>query len=189
MGNGSTKLLGHKQGWIVLITRSQSVQLGLTLPELLIGIAILGILASVGLPSFQSWMVDTKIRTAAESIQNGLQRARAEAVSRNTGIEFILGADSSWVVRIANPVTIIESRSGSEGSKNVTGATEPAGATTISYNSFGQIAPNADASPTFTRVTLAASGSSKLLSVTVNAGGSVKMCNPALATGSHITAC
>ena len=76
MGNGSTKLLGHKQGWIVLITRSQSVQLGLTLPELLIGIAILGILASVGLPSFQSWMVDTKIRTAAESIQNGLQRAR-----------------------------------------------------------------------------------------------------------------
>lgn len=189
MGNGSTRMLGYKQGWIVLITRSQSVQLGLTLPELLIGIAILGILASVGLPGFQTWMVDTKIRTAAESIQSGLQRARAEAVSRNTGIEFILGTGSSWVVRVANPVTIIESRSSNEGSKNVTGTTEPAGATTITYNSFGQIAANADASPTFTRVTLAASGSSKLLSVTVNAGGSVKMCNPALATGSHITAC
>ncbi len=189
MGNGHHELLGYKQGRIVLTTRPQSVQLGLTLPELLIGIAILGILASVGLPSFQSWTVDTKIRTAAESILSGLQRARAEAVSRNTGIEFILEVDSSWVVRVANPATIIESRSASEGSKNVTGTTEPAGARTITYNSFGQIATNADASLTLTRVNLAASGGSKPLSVTVNAGGSVKMCNPALATGSHITAC
>lgn len=173
----------------MLIARLQSAQLGLTLPELLLGITILGILASVGLPSFQSWTVDTKIRTAAESVLNGLQRARAEAVSRNTGIEFILGAGSSWTVRVANPATIIESRSGSEGSKGVTGTTEPAGATTITYNSFGQIATNADASLTLTRVNLTASGSSKPLSVTVNAGGSVKMCNPALAAGSHITAC
>lgn len=165
------------------------MQLGLTLPELLIGIVILGLLASVGLPSFQSWMADLKIRTAAESILSGLQRARAEAVTRNTGIEFILEADSSWVLRVANPATIIESRSAGEGSRDVTSTTVPAGATTITYNSFGQIATNADASLPLTRVNLTASGSSRSLSVTINAGGSVKMCNPALASGSHITAC
>jgi type IV fimbrial biogenesis protein FimT len=186
-------MLDYKQGWIVLIICSKSVPLslqrGLTLPELLIGIAILGILASVGLPSFQTWMVDTKIRTATESIQNGLQRARAEAVARNTGIEFVLGAGSSWVVSVANPVTIIESRSSSEGSKNVTGTPLPALATTLTYNSFGQVTPNADATASLTQVTLAASGSNKRLSITINAGGSTKMCNPDLTAGSHITAC
>ena len=58
--------------------------------ELLIGIAIIGILLALAAPNFAVWIQNSKIRTAAESIQNGLQLARAEAVRRNAQVRFQL---------------------------------------------------------------------------------------------------
>lgn len=63
---------------------------GFSLIELLIGVTIAGILLVMGIPSFKSWLQNTEIRTAAESIQNGLELARAEAVRRNTQVRFQL---------------------------------------------------------------------------------------------------
>ncbi len=63
---------------------------GVTLVELIIAMAILGILLSLALPSFKEWVRNAKIRTTTESIQNGLQLARAEAVRRNTVVRFPL---------------------------------------------------------------------------------------------------
>jgi type IV fimbrial biogenesis protein FimT len=58
--------------------------------ELMVGIAIVAILFSLAAPSFSTWIQGTHIRTAAESIQNGLMLARAEAVRRNTMVSFNL---------------------------------------------------------------------------------------------------
>jgi len=55
-------------------------QQGVTLIELMVGIAILATLLAMGIPAFTGWIQDTQVRTAAESILNGLQTARAEAV-------------------------------------------------------------------------------------------------------------
>ena len=82
---------------------------GFTLVELLIGIAIIGILLALAAPNFAVWIQNSKIRTAAESIQNGLQLARAEAVRRNAQVRFQLTTtldndcvlsrvDTNWVV-------------------------------------------------------------------------------------------
>ena len=64
--------------------------------EMMIGVALLGILFGLAAPNFKAWLMNSRIRNAAESIQNGLQRARAEAVAQNTNVEFVLvGTNSS----------------------------------------------------------------------------------------------
>lgn len=82
---------------------------GFSLIELVVAIAIIGVLASVGAPAFSGWISNMKIRGTAESIQAGLNLARGEAVRRNTVIRFQLMnstaagcalslVDANWVV-------------------------------------------------------------------------------------------
>lgn len=154
---------------------------GFSLIELMISVLVIAILASVAVPSFQSWLRNTQVRNAAESIANGLQKARAEAVSRNTKTTLVLGADTGWSVNVVSPASVIEQRLAAEGSKNVTRTVLPATSSTVTFNSFGLIdAANADGSAPFTRVDLAATGSSQPLRVTIGTGGNAKMCDPAL---------
>lgn len=84
---------------------------GLTLLELVIGMAIAAILAMLAAPAFGEWVRGAQVRTAAESWQNTLRTAQAEAVARaravviyRTDAEPGLGATVSatgrnWVVR------------------------------------------------------------------------------------------
>jgi type IV fimbrial biogenesis protein FimT len=162
--------------------------LGFTLIELLIGVVVLGILASIAMPSFQTWITNSQIRNAAESITNGLQKARAEAVVRNANVAFTLGAgsDSSWSVYVVAG-SGIESRSASEGSKNVTRTVKPTSTlTTVTFNSFGSVLTTNPGggvpSAPFTEVDLAATGGSTLY-VKIAAGGNARMCDPSVTLG------
>jgi type IV fimbrial biogenesis protein FimT len=73
-------------------------QQGVSLIELMIGLVIAAILLAIGVPNFSLFMQNSRIRNAAEAIQNGLNLARAEAVRRNTNISFVLGSGSSWTI-------------------------------------------------------------------------------------------
>lgn len=65
-------------------------QRGVTLIELGIGLLIVAILLGIGAPAISSWVQNTRIRSATESILSGLQLARAEAVRLNTPVRFQL---------------------------------------------------------------------------------------------------
>jgi type IV fimbrial biogenesis protein FimT len=186
-------MLGHEERGSVLSAFHKAQPYGFTLVELMIGIAIFSITLTFGVSSYRTWVQNTQILNAAESIQNGIQRTRAEAVKRNGNVAFNLGANSSWEISVVNGGEVIESRSGSEGSKNVTVSVTPVGATTITLSNLGGVVTNADATVTLTQVDLDSSvlapADSRDLRVTIGLGGIVRMCDPNLATGSSPRAC
>jgi len=175
----------------VLSTFPKFKSLGFSLVELMVGITIMGILAVIAVPSFQTWTQNAQIRNAAESVTNGLQKARAEAVARNANVSFTLGAGTSWTVGVVAPASVIEQRFGNDGSKDVTRTVLPAGATTITFNTLGGVVlpTNADGSVPFSQVDLTAAGGSLNLRVTIGVNGNARMCDPNLAPGSSPRAC
>lgn len=160
-------------------------QRGVTLIEMMIGIAILGVLVSVALPEFSTWIQNTKIRTAAESVLSGLQLARNEAVRRNLNVQLAFGAGSSWTVSVPSTLEQVQTRSSAEGATDsVTVVRTPVAATTITFNSLGRTAANADASVAITQIVIdvpagvLAAAKSRELRITIGAGGNVRMCDP-----------
>jgi type IV fimbrial biogenesis protein FimT len=164
--------------------------------ELMVGIVVMAILVAMAMPSFQIMLRNSEVRAAAESITNGLLRARAEAVARNTNVQFVLGpypptcngAGSSWTVDyVVKPVAgapPIDARCSTEGSTHVAIAATPTAATTVTFNSLGVAAANQDGSAQLTQLDLSAVGASQNLRVEIGAGGNAKMCDPSLPAGS-----
>lgn len=93
-----SKLLGSPKGGAVL--NSVRRQWGFSLIELMIGVAIVAILLVLAAPSYRTGMQNAQIRTAADSILNGLQLAKVEAVRRNytVRLELATGAGWTWTV-------------------------------------------------------------------------------------------
>jgi type IV fimbrial biogenesis protein FimT len=71
---------------------------GFTLLEMLIAMAILAIIISVGVPSLSGFSANQRLIGAAEQVYSHLQQARSEAVSRNTlvYVNFAVDASASW---------------------------------------------------------------------------------------------
>jgi len=61
---------------------------GFTIVEVMISLLVLGILLSLGAPSFAEWLQNQQTRAATEATLNGLQLARATAVQRNSPVRF-----------------------------------------------------------------------------------------------------
>jgi len=105
--------------------KAAHIQQGVSMLELMMAVVIGSILLMLGVPSFQSWIHNTQIRTAAESVLNGLQLARTEAVRRNANVRFNLtdsGGMVAWTVDCENVTpgcpAGIQSRAGNEGGTN-----------------------------------------------------------------------
>ncbi|GAB6141384.1 hypothetical protein JCM14076_21130 [Methylosoma difficile] len=73
-------------------------QLGFSLTELLIVIGVIGILASIAIPSFDEMLERRKLIDAAEAILADLRWAKAEAIKRNIDVTvtFTDGNNGSW---------------------------------------------------------------------------------------------
>jgi type IV fimbrial biogenesis protein FimT len=172
----------------MLIPRFQ--QSGVTLIELIVALSILAILASLAVPSFQGMIMNRHISSTAESILNGLQIARAEAVRRNTQVQFVLGGGSDWTVGCVTvtascPATIQSGATGDGSDNIVTMTATPAGATTAAFNSFGATIPTLS-DLTQLDIDLPASvlpaSETHDLRIVVGSGGGVRLCDPNIAS-------
>jgi type IV fimbrial biogenesis protein FimT len=160
---------------------------GFTLVELMIGLAIVAVTLAIAIPSYSTWILNAKLRTAAESMQTGLQLARAEAVSRNAPVSLTMGTGSSWTVGCVTTTTAcpatIQSRATGDGSS--TAVTVSSTATTITFDNLGRMtAPVPATGVTFTQIsfgidpTKQAASKTRNLNVTVSISGSVRLCDP-----------
>jgi type IV fimbrial biogenesis protein FimT len=172
---------------------------GVTLLELMIGLTILGILLMMAMPSYSTWIQNTKIRAATESLQAGLQLARAEAVRRNAQVELVLTGSlptpaevgaivpattgPNWMVRvyqaggIYSAADFIEGKSATEGGG--AGAAIAADASRFRFNGVGRPTPTPAA--TLNIDITNPSGGDRPLKVTVSRGGVIRTCDPKLA--------
>lgn len=157
---------------------------GFSLIELMIAVAILGLVLAFALPSYRIWIQNTKVRTATESIQNGIQKARSEALMRNTPVHFSLGANSAWTVQCVNAATcpdlaggVVETRSSQEGdTSTVTITPTPGGATDIVFTNLG--IKSTTAANQLDQVDVSTTDADRNLRITIGAGGNVRVCDP-----------
>ncbi|MBX3662618.1 MAG: GspH/FimT family pseudopilin [Burkholderiales bacterium] len=109
---------------------------GFSLVELIVGLAVIALLISLGVPQYATFTANARIRATTEGVNAGLNLARAEAVKRNARVEMVLTDDlpvealvnavtpstsgTNWMVRewvpSTNSFNFIEGKAGAEGS-------------------------------------------------------------------------
>lgn len=121
---------------------------GFSLIELMVVVALLGILMSIAVPAFSEWIASQRVRDTAADIHTSLMRARAEATSRGlpTSITpvggnwangwYIANPDGTYNPDPANPTVFIEQHGPVQ---NLT----ISGAGTITFTTVGRLSGTA----------------------------------------------
>jgi len=186
-------------------------QRGVTLIELLVALAMLGMVVFAVLPEVSNWMRNLAVRNVGESLKGGLERARLEALRRNGSVSFWLITDdsktglsnncqissegSSWVVSGQDPsgkcaseasqddgAVVIEKWASSDGGRAV--AVEAVDVNGVGANrvTFTSLGQLSTANVSAARIVIKHSeGDARDLRIDINAGGSVRLCDPKVA--------
>jgi len=165
---------------------------GFTLIELLIGLAIFGFLLMLAGPMYADFMGNSQIRNAGDALLNGVQHAQSTAIRGNTLTRLVVdptAGTGGWQVLETieglepSPPNPIQVYAFTDGAPKVTVAPTPADATQITFDGFGRIVPNIDASPTLTclKVTNLNVSTPRNLNVAISSSGlsvGSKLCDP-----------
>ena len=176
-------------------------QSGFTLVEVLVAMAIMGILMAVAMPEVASFLQTNKMKAAASDVFSGVQLARAEAVRRNLPVQFGLTASpvalnavaapvysasgTNWVVGFQDPAInayrVITSRSAADGKSGIT-VTAPTAS--ITYTALGATTLGAtaviDVKNPAAGTCLADGGTVRCLRIAITAGGQSRICDPSI---------
>ncbi|MBY0579652.1 MAG: GspH/FimT family pseudopilin [Burkholderiales bacterium] len=192
-------------------------QTGVSLIELMIGLAVLGIVLAIAVPNLTAWMQNAQVRTAAESILSGIRVAREEAVRRNYQATFYLLSSSGigdWcvdttdVVNAANvdchgnaatAIKTVQSWKGAQ-TKNArvgasTAATQnyatalAAGAGLPAQVTFNSLGRVVGAGITRIDVTSAAGSGARTLVIVISPYGLARLCDPSLSLAANPQGC
>lgn len=184
---------------------------GFTLVELIVAVALFALLLTFAYPSYTSYIQNAQIRTAAESMINGLQLARAEAIRRNVNTQFQLLNTSSgaavtggtdWSVRAstaAAPTTfsqLVQTRQENSTTSNarvgVANATGSAAAApgaglpaTILFTGMGRL----NSATTVRQIDITGATGARRLAIVLAPGGDVRLCDPLLSLATNPQGC
>ncbi|AMP01404.1 type II transport GspH family protein [Collimonas arenae] len=132
-------------------------------------LTVMTILLLMVVPSFVGWMNNSKVRSVAEGLQNGLRAAQAEAIRRSHQTAFVLtgaapkvdtpasttGSGSNWYIEVLPVYTgetvdtpFVEGGSFSNLAPGVNITATPAAASLVCFNSMGRLVANNDATTT-----------------------------------------
>lgn len=174
---------------------------GFTLLELLVTITLLGILVTLSLPSFTTWIRNTQVRSVAEALQSGVRTAQAEAVRRNRQVIMSFTNDTNpalnptlaangknWSLQtVASPFVnnnAAEFITAGVLGDVASGVAISGAPTVICFNADGRLmgptgsAATASCVRTPATMQVSQSSSDRPLNVTLSVGGQVRMCDP-----------
>jgi type IV fimbrial biogenesis protein FimT len=161
---------------------------GFSIIEMLIVIGVMAMLLAIGVPSFQNWLQNLQIRTAAESIVSGLQIAKNEAIRRNVNVTYTMElttGSTNWKINTADNADLdppLQQRAAEEGSTNVTAALLPDGAFRVTFSGLGRVTSNLDRSDPLAQIDLdnlkiTNPSDRRLLRIVIPPGGAVRLCD------------
>lgn len=169
--------------------RARGAAPGFTLIELMIAIAVTGILLVLGVPALRGVVENTRIRANAESVKYGLDLARNDAIRLNTQIEFA-STPAGWVVRVPaadDSGQVMHRGTGREASHQVTLTMTPGDSDRVTFDAFGRmLAVNpSDGSAPLTQVDVESANPPSTsgyrpMRVQVLPGGATRLCDPAV---------
>lgn len=190
-------------------------QRGFSMIEMVVTIAIFGILMAAAMPGMGDWIRNSRVRNAAESIQSGLQQARNAAMTRNRPVSLYLVSDltnsctlsntsGSWVVSVASPAgqcgnsasltaapQIIAKGAALDGGSATILATQlgtSAAATTVTFNGLGMLAQSSATTAART-ITVSSADGSYVRRVEVSTAGGGRLCVPSVTTDGDARKC
>lgn len=188
-------------------------QRGFTLTETMIALAVLVLLVVAVAPSMHDWVTATRVRSLASAIQNGMQKARMEALRRNQVVTFWLVSPStaaslgntcslapdsgSWVISLDDPTSkcatapsavvnprIVEAYGAGLSAAGISvNGTADNGDAATSV-SFNQFGQTVRTGSQLARVDVSSAlAGSRRLRVSISGGGSVRMCDQDVPAG------
>ncbi len=160
---------------------------GFSLIELMVTVALMGVLMTMGVPAYQEYVANTRVRVTAGDIREGLQLARMEAIRRNDRVSFCLDG-AAWSVRSG-----ADCRGGSE----LRGQQETRPGIRVSPDTLAVIYDGRGRTRSATDAELSGAGAARIavtrsgacdaeclaMAVEYSPGGMVRACNPALPAG------
>ena len=169
-----------------------SLHRGLTLIELVVSVAIIGVLAALAAPEMSSFLDRQRLIGQAREIANLAQKARSEAIKRSASgpseaktVAMTIGAGSAWYVGLSNGTAAC---SGNACSINEGGNVSPQRITADVCSQCTLVAPTSDTVLVFDLRGLVTGGADRTitlqsprnrqLSVTVSRLGSISLCTP-----------
>lgn len=188
---------------------------GYSLLEMMVVVAIMGVLMAIAVPSCQTYLVNNQVRTAAEMFLGSVMQAKAEASARNAQVQLFRttsGPDDvetavavapagtsapGWMVRTgaAGARTYVDGKLLAEDGQSkvdITGFSE-----IVIFNSLGGrdadvTTPTPVATFSFTSPLNGAcmpAGPVRCLDVRITATGRAKLCDPSVSTATDPRAC